>query len=107
MALIKAKDNDTTVTGRIAGTPVRVIKNQMAREYIKKEKSGFSKEELEQYTLGSLYKAVVEGDAANGSLMAGQVAGQLHEILSVQEVLDQMMKSQEETFLHLLEQRGK
>lgn len=107
MALIKAKDNDTTVTGRIAGTPVRVIKNQMARDYIKKEKSGFSKEELEQYTLGSLYKAVVQGDAVNGSLMAGQVAGQLHEILSVQEVLDQMMKSQEETFLHLQEQRGK
>ena len=107
MALIKAKDNDTTVTGRIAGTPVRVIKNQMARDYIKREKSGFSKEELEQYTLGSLYKAVVQGDAVNGSLMAGQVAGQLHEILSVQEVLDQMMKSQEETFLHLQEQRGK
>lgn len=107
MALMKAKDNDTTVTGRIAGTPVRVIKNQMARDYIKKEKSGFSKEELEQYTLGSLYKAVVQGDAVNGSLMAGQVAGQLHEILSVQEVLDQMMKSQEETFLHLQEQRGK
>lgn len=106
MALIKAKDNDTTVTGRIAwNASPNVIKNQMAREYIKKEKSGFSKEELEQYTLGSLYKAVVEGDAANGSLMAGQVAGQLHEILSVQEVLDQMMKSQEETFLHLLVQR--
>lgn len=106
MALLKAKDNDTTVTGRIAGTPVRVIKNQMARDYIKKEKSGYTKEELEQYTLGSLYKAVVEGDAANGSLMAGQVAGQLHEILSIQEVLDQMMKSQEETFLYLQKQRG-
>lgn len=106
MALLKAKDNDTTVTGRIAGTPVRVIKNQMARDYIKKEKSGYTKEELEQYTLGSLYKAVVEGDVANGSLMAGQVAGQLHEILSIQEVLDQMMKSQEETFLYLQKQRG-
>ena len=106
-ALLKAKDNDTTVTGRIAGTPVRVIKNQMAREYIKKEKTGASKEELEQYTLGSLYKAVIEGDSANGSLMAGQVAGQLNQILTVQEVLDQMMKSQEETFLHLQEQRGK
>ena len=34
-ALLKAKDNDTIVTGRIAGTPVRILKNQMAREYVK------------------------------------------------------------------------
>ncbi len=37
-AIIKAKDTDTTVTGRIAGTPVRILKNKMARTYIKKEK---------------------------------------------------------------------
>jgi len=90
-ALIKAKDNGTTVTGRIAGTPVRIIKNQMAREYIKKEKEGYSKEELEKYTLGSLYKAVVEGDAQNGSLMAGQVVGQLKSIRPIKEVLAGMM----------------
>lgn len=91
-ALIKAKDNGTTVTGRIAGTPVRILKNQMAREYIKKEKEGYSREDLEKYTLGSLYKAVVEGDAQNGSLMAGQVVGQLHCIKPVKEVLAGMMK---------------
>jgi len=90
-ALIKAKDNGTTVTGRIAGTPVRILKNQMAREYIKKEKEGYSKEELEKYTLGSLYKAVIEGDAQNGSLMAGQVVGQLQSIRSIKEVLAEMM----------------
>jgi len=90
-ALIKAKDNGTTVTGRIAGTPVRILKNQMAREYIKKEKEGYSKEELEKYTLGSLYKAVVEGDAQNGSLMAGQVVGQLKSIRPIKEVLAGMM----------------
>lgn len=105
-ALIKAKDNDTTVTGRIAGTPVRVIKNQMSREYVKKEKAGYTKEDLEHYTLGSLYKAVVEGDAVNGSLMAGQVAGQLHQILSVQEVLEHMIQLKEDVFQSLLEQRG-
>ena len=90
-ALIKAKDNGTTVTGRIAGTPVRILKNQMAREYIKKEKEGYSKEELEKYTLGSLYKAVIEGDAQNGSLMAGQVVGQLKSIRPIKEVLAGMM----------------
>lgn len=37
-AVIKAKDTSTTVTGRIAGTPVRIIKNKMAKEYVKREK---------------------------------------------------------------------
>lgn len=89
-AILKAKDNDTTVTGRISGTPVRVIKNQMAREYVKREKEGATREELEHYTLGSLYKAVVEGDDKNGSLMAGQVAGQIQTIQTISEILETM-----------------
>jgi len=48
-AVIKAKDNGTVVTGRIAGTPVRIIKNTMAREYIKKERAGATKMELEEF----------------------------------------------------------
>ena len=81
-AVLKAKDNATIVTGRIAGTPVRILKNQMAREYVKREKEGAELMELEKYTLGSLRRAVVDGDTKTGSLMAGQVAGQLHEIKS-------------------------
>lgn len=87
-ALLKAKDNDTIVTGRIAGTPVRILKNQMAREYVKQEKLGADKMELERYTLGSLKRAVLEGDVKTGSLMAGQVAGQLQEIRPVKDVFE-------------------
>ena len=48
----------------------------MTRDYLKLEKEGASFEELEQsQTLGSLRKAVIEGDAVHGSLMAGQSAG--------------------------------
>lgn len=79
-AVLKAKDNDTVVTGRIGGTPVRILKNQMAREYIKREKEGADKMELEKFTLGSLRRAVFEGDTKTGSLMAGQIAGQINEI---------------------------
>lgn len=89
-AVIKAKDNDTVVTGRIAGTPVRVIKNTMAREYVKQEKAGADKMELEKFTLGSLRRAVFEGDVKTGSLMAGQVAGQLKEIKSVKAIFEQL-----------------
>ena len=37
-AVIKAGANDTTVTGRSGGAPVRVLKNKMAREYLRMEK---------------------------------------------------------------------
>lgn len=79
-AVRKAKDTGTVVTGRIAGTPVRVLKNQMAREYVKREKAGADKMELERFTLGGLRRAVQEGDTENGSLMAGQVASLCREI---------------------------
>ena len=89
-AVLKAKDNDTVVTGRITGTPVRIIKNSMAREYVKQEKAGADKMELEKFTLGSLRRAVFEGDVKTGSLMAGQVVGQIDEIKPVAEIFNSM-----------------
>ncbi|MDD3692922.1 MAG: nitronate monooxygenase [Oscillospiraceae bacterium] len=91
-AVLKARDTDTTVTGRIAGVPVRILKNKMAREYIKREKQGADKMELEQYTLGSLRRAVFDGDVDTGSLMAGQVAGMLSRIRPVAEIIEDLFK---------------
>lgn len=91
-ALLKAKDSDTIVTGRIGGTPVRVLKNRMSREYVRQEKAGADKMELEKYTLGSLRRAVFDGDTETGSLMAGQVAGMLKGVRPVAEILDEMME---------------
>lgn len=96
-AVLKAKDNDTVVTGRIAGTPVRIIKNAMAREYVKQEKAGADKMELEKYTLGSLKKAVFDGDVKNGSLMAGQAVGQIHDIKSLKEIFEEVYAGYEAT----------
>ena len=42
-------------------------------------------------SLGSLRKAVFDGDTANGSLMAGQAAGLLHEVRPVAQILDEMV----------------
>lgn len=86
-AILKAKDSDTIVTGRIGGTPVRILKNKMAREYVKREKEGADKMELEKFTLGSLRRAVAEGDVETGSLMAGQVAGMMKEIRPAAEII--------------------
>ncbi|WP_298732265.1 nitronate monooxygenase [uncultured Subdoligranulum sp.] len=91
-ALLKAKDSDTIVTGRIGGTPVRVLKNRMSREYVRQEKAGADKMELEKFTLGSLRRAVFDGDTETGSLMAGQVAGMLQGVRPVAEILDELME---------------
>ena len=48
--VLKAKDIDSTVTGRTHGHPVRCLRNQMTREYVKLENEGKSFEELEYLT---------------------------------------------------------
>ena len=90
LALLKAKDSDTTVTGRSIGGPVRVLKNKMAREYLALEKRGATLEELEHVTLGGLRRAVFEGDMERGSVMAGQVAGMLHEIKPLRQIFEEL-----------------
>ncbi|MGI6150579.1 MAG: nitronate monooxygenase [Christensenellales bacterium] len=100
-AILKAKDTDTTVTGRIAGVPVRILKNKMAQEYLKLEKSGASRDELEHFTLGSLRRAVFDGDTSNGSLMAGQVAGQLKEIQPAEAIIKGLFEDCKKAFAAL------
>ena len=94
-AIVKAGDNATIVTGRSAGAPVRCLKNPMTREYLKMEQSGADKMELEKFTLGSLRKAVLEGDVKNGSLMAGQVSGMVKEIRPLRQIFEEMVKEYE------------
>ena len=96
--VLKAKDIDSTVTGRTHGHPVRCLRNQMTREYVKLENEGKSFEELEYLTLGTLRKAVQEGDVTNGTVMAGQIAGMVSKDQTCKEMIDEMM-AQAETLL--------
>ena len=93
--VLKAKDIDSTVTGRTHGHPVRCLRNQMTREYVKLEKEGKSFEELEYLTLGTLRKAVQEGDVTNGTVMAGQIAGMVSKEQTCKEMIDEMMAQAE------------
>ena len=89
--IIKARDIDSKVTGRMGGHPVRALRNQMTNEYLRLEKSGASLEELELLTLGGLRKAVVEGDVKSGSVMAGQIAGLVKEELTCKELIEKVV----------------
>ena len=96
--VLKAKDIDSTVTGRTHGHPVRCLRNQMTREYVKLENEGKSFEEHEYLTLGTLRKAFQEGDVAHGTVMAGQIAGMVSKEQTCKEMIDEMM-AQAETLL--------
>ncbi len=93
--IIKAKDIDTRVTGRSTGHPVRAIRNQMTREFLRREQEGASFEELENLTLGGLRKAVVDGDVVSGSVMSGQIAGLVKEELSCEELIQKLVRETE------------
>ncbi|MCI8950250.1 MAG: enoyl-[acyl-carrier-protein] reductase FabK [Lachnospiraceae bacterium] len=89
--IIKAKDIDSAVTGRSHGHPIRGLRNKMTREYLKLEQEGKSFEELEYLTLGSLRRAVQEGDVQEGTVMAGQIAGMIHKEQTCKEIIEEMI----------------
>lgn len=90
--VIKAKDIDTVITGTTTGHPVRSLRNQMTREYVKMEKAGASFEELEYLTLGSLRNAVMDGDIIKGTIMAGQIAGMIKKEQTCKEMIEEIME---------------
>ena len=90
--VLKAKDIDSAVTGRSHGHPVRCLRNQMTREYVKLENEGKSFEELEYLTLGKLREAVQEGDVITGTVMAGQIAGMVSKEQTCKEMIEEMME---------------
>lgn len=90
-AIIQAKDNDTTLTGRSLSAPIRLLKNALTQEYQKLESTGATQEVLEQLTINSLSRAVEQGDLQHGSMMMGQIAGLVKEIRPLQQIFDLLM----------------
>ncbi len=85
--VIAAKDIDSVVTGTSTGHPVRGLRNHMTKEYLRLEKEGATIDELEKITLGSLRRAVIEGDAKDGTVMAGQIAGLIKKEATCKEII--------------------
>lgn len=88
--VLKARDIDTQVTGRSGGHPVRTLKNKLSRQLTEMEKAGATFEELEEITVGSLRKAVQEGNLDTGSFMAGQSAGLIRQKQTAAEIVRDM-----------------
>lgn len=90
-AILQASDIDTTITGRKFGSGVRVLNNKMAQDYINLEYSDATFDDLEKITKGSLKRSVIDGDVETGSVMMGQVSGLIHEILSIEAIIQSLV----------------
>lgn len=89
--VIKGKSSQITIIGSQAGFPTRLFQNSMTRQYTEAEKAGADPMELEVFTLGALAKAVKNGDTDQGSLMAGLVAGSIHEKTTLPALMERIM----------------
>ncbi|MDR3225416.1 MAG: enoyl-[acyl-carrier-protein] reductase FabK [Clostridiales Family XIII bacterium] len=97
--ILKAKDSDTVVTGRLTGHPVRVLKNKFTREALALEqKADLSLEAYEEFLSGTLRAAVVDGDVAYGSLMSGQVAGLVKKEQPAAEIIREMFEEASDVY---------
>ena len=90
--IIKARDIDSEITGASTGHPIRSLRNKMTREYLKLEHSGADFMELEKLTLGSLRKAVMDGDVEYGTVMAGQIAGMVSKVQPCKDMIEEIVQ---------------
>lgn len=94
--VLKANDIATMTTGKRLGHPVRQIKNQFAKDFLKAEYSQISDEELEALGRGALYRAAVEGDEKTGDFLAGQIAGMVNKEQPAAEIIREMFQEAED-----------
>ena len=93
--LLEAHDRATVVTGHSLGHPVRSLRGQFARRFEELERAGASEAEVLAFGAGSLRAAVVEGDAERGTMMAGQSAGLVRDVVPVQVLIQRLVAEAE------------
>lgn len=87
-AVIEARDRSTAVTGQSLGHPVRCLRNKLTAEFEKLESQNAPAKQIEELGTGKLRAAVVDGDTDWGSLMAGQSAAMVNEILPAKTIIE-------------------
>ncbi len=94
--VLAARDIDTIVTGRRLGHPVRALKNPFTNEFARLEyDSTKTNAEVEQFGVGALRKAAVDGNEKEGSFLCGQIAGLVTRIQPAAEIIDDVLEGAE------------
>lgn len=94
--IVKAKDTDSVVTGRYTGHPCRNIKTKFSKKLAMGEKDGsLTPDQFEEVTLGSLRKAVQDGNLEEGSFLCGAIAGMINDIKPCDAIVKELMEQAE------------
>ncbi len=95
--VVKAKDTDSVVTGRSTGHPCRNVKTKFSKKLASGEMNGsITPDEFEELTLGSLRKAVQDGNLEEGSFLCGAIAGMIEDVKPAKEIIEEMFAKAEE-----------
>ncbi len=95
--VIKAKDTDSIVTGRSTGHPCRNVKTKFSKKLASGEMNGtITPDEFEEITLGSLRKAVQDGNLDEGSFLCGAIAGMVNKVEPAKDMIEEMFAQAEE-----------
>ncbi len=89
-AVLDARDRSTAVTGQRTGHPVRCLRNKLTAEFEKLEDQQAPISEIEKLGTGRLRAAVMNGDTEWGSLMSGQSAAMVSEILPAKVIIERL-----------------
>ncbi|MHC0037321.1 NAD(P)H-dependent flavin oxidoreductase [Pseudoneobacillus sp. C159] len=90
--LLEGTENDTVVIKRSIGAPARVIFNPLTEKILELESKRADYEQLKDFISGKTNKKFIyEGDFDHGFGWAGQVMGMIHDIPSVEELINRMI----------------
>jgi enoyl-[acyl-carrier protein] reductase II len=98
--IVRAHDRATLTTGDSFGHPVRSIRGPFVRRLEALERAGISEEEFVSFGAGTLRAAIVDGDVDQGSVMAGQSAGLVDDVLPVADLIERIVAQAEATIRH-------
>lgn len=93
--IVAAGDRATTTTGYSLGLAVRALRNPMTRRFAKMELEGIDMDELIEFGTGKMRLGLIEGDMEGGSLMCGQVAGLVRDIVPCRELVERIVAEAE------------
>lgn len=92
-AILCADENSTTVIKRSIGAPARALQNEWTDKILEIESEGGNYEQLKDYISGEANKKFIhEGDFQKGFGWSGQGAAGIHDIPSVKQLFQSMIK---------------
>ena len=105
-AILDASDRSTVISGQITGYPMRSLENKLTREFLEKEKSGVSIEEIMEFGVGKVRLGLIEGDLEGGTLLAGQISGMIKDVKPVKAIIEEIVAEAEAIITRLNDFRG-